>query len=47
MDDLRFFQKIDVPTALGAMDQDPDLGFWHGIHGLTIIGTQMNADKCR
>jgi hypothetical protein len=23
-DDLGFFQKIDVPAALGTMDHDPD-----------------------
>jgi hypothetical protein len=32
VDDLGFFQKIDVPTALGTMDQDSDLGFWRRIH---------------
>jgi hypothetical protein len=25
VDDLRFFQEINVPTALGTMDQDPEL----------------------
>jgi hypothetical protein len=45
VDDLGFFQKIDVPAALGTMDQDLDLGFLNSMHGLIIFGTQMNVDK--
>jgi hypothetical protein len=37
MDDLGLFQEIDVPPALGAVDQDPDLGFLNSVHSLIII----------
>ncbi len=45
MDDLGFFQEIDVPPTLRAVNQDPNLGFLSSIHVLIIVGTQMNADK--
>jgi hypothetical protein len=32
VNDLGFFQKIHIPTALGTMDQDFNLGFGGGIH---------------
>jgi hypothetical protein len=32
VNDLGFFQKIDVPPALGTMDQDSYLGFFGHFH---------------
>jgi hypothetical protein len=44
MDDLGFFQEIDVPPALGAVGQDLDLRFLSSVHGLIIY---WDADERR
>jgi hypothetical protein len=43
MDDLGLFQEIDVPPALGAVDQDPDWGFNRRVHS-NFFGTRIKTD---
>jgi hypothetical protein len=36
MDGLGFFQKTDIPAALGTMDQDFDFGFSGTPHNILL-----------